>query len=426
MNLTLLVSYTLILIEKARSDIVKNKDRILQFTASSEPVPKPYSSSPTQSVNSVGSISSNVPYASSTATVVACKQDMMLSYGLEGYNTARVSTHKYCPMITQNCCTPGDETTSLQLWNNQNKFLVERYYETYLYSIKYLLGFSQEVFRLANDFQNSTNATCKAAAVDYIAMNFNFKITQDVYKSFVISLEKMGDVRRGFYCILCDARTQEKLQDFWSSSNLFYKDRIYFSKEFCRKLVDNTIRASYFTVFYLKRFVENMTQLVNCKTGNTTNLEYDIPFMTKQQVKNCYYFKNKYFFFFCEKYCEQFHLTKANSIFDGDIFELKKFVEHIMATRNSAFYYPSNNLLMDGVGFEEDYLKYYYSEVTKDVVFFRPTTTQVMLDQFKTDVVYYGGMDPWESCENSLYQLVLASAGLIKAIAIGVIVLLSW
>ena len=236
----------------------------------------------------------------------------------------------------------------------------------------------------------------------------------------------MGDIRRGFYCILCDAKTQERLKDFWASTNLFYRDRIYFSKEFCRKLVEHTIRASYFTVFYLKRFAENMSKLISCKTGDSTQLEYEIPFWTKQQVKNCFYFKNRYFFFFCERYCQKFHLTKANAIFDGDLGELRKFVELLMKTRHETFYYPNNNILMDGVGFEEDFLRYQYENVFKDTVFFRPSTKQVMLDTFKTDVVYYGGMDPWESVENSLYQLVLASSSILNTIVLFTGLTLIW
>lgn len=418
MNLTLLLGNLLVLIYQSTQNFTNDNSRILQEglnTASGR-----MGSNPSTVMMPTMSIGTN------SNAVIPCKQDMMLSYGLVGYNTAQTSTHKFCPMITQNCCTPEDEVTSMQLWNNQIKFVVERYYETYLYSIKYILGFSQEVYRLAQDFEKSDNETCKIAATDYIAMNFNPKVTMDIYKSFVTSLERMGDIRRGFYCILCDARTQSRLKDFWASTNLFYNDRVYFSKEFCRKLVENTIRSAYFTVFYLKRFADNMASLINCKTGNSTKLEYEIPFWTKQQVKNCYYFKNKNFFFFCENYCEKFHLVKANSILDGDLPELKKFVEHIMASRKAAFYSPSNNILMDGVGFEEDYLQYYYKEVLKDTVFYKPTTQEVMLDKFTTDIVYFGGIDPWESCENSLYQLVLASTSLIKAIAVGVVILLAW
>lgn len=42
-------------------------------------------------------------------------------------------------------------------------------------------------------------------------------------------MDEMGKLRKGFYCILCDARTQEKLRDYLSVTNLVYSDRAYFS-----------------------------------------------------------------------------------------------------------------------------------------------------------------------------------------------------
>ena len=51
--------------------------------------------------------------------------------------------------------------------------MVETYYETYLFSLKYILGYSIEGINLANDFKNSENLKCKEAAQDYLSMNLN-------------------------------------------------------------------------------------------------------------------------------------------------------------------------------------------------------------------------------------------------------------
>lgn len=367
------------------------------------------------SVNSASDQKNKTAYNAS-GTVTKCNTEMMTAYGMQGYETAQSALHQHCPMITRNCCTPEDEQTSMKLWNNEHKFLIERYYEVYLYSVKFILGYSEEVYKIAKGLETSENEQCRESAIDYLSMNFNPKITKDIYKSYVHALEKLGDLRRGFYCILCDATTQDRLRDYWSSTNLFYNDRVYFSTNFCRKLVEHTIKSSYFTVFYLKRFAENMVNLMNCKTGATVALEYETPFWVKQSVKNCHYFKNDYFFFFCERYCEGYQITKPNSIFDGDLGELKKFVDHLIQYRHQAFVDPDNNILAYGVGFEEDYLKYNYEEAMKEIVFFRASTNQVNLDKFQTDVLYFGGMDPWESVENSLYELALAYVGLVRVV----------
>ena len=368
-----------------------------------------------------GTTTTNVVATSQTTLAndpnLICNQELMLSYGLQGYSKPILIPHQYCPSVVQNCCTPDDEKSTMYYWTTDSKNKIERYYEIYLYSLKYILGFSGEGFLLARDYEKSPKSECKEAAGDFIAMNLNPKLTMEMYNTFVTSLTKMGDVRRGFFCLMCDARTQSRLRDFWASTNLFYQDRIYFSKEFCRKLVDYTIRASYFTINYLKRYSENMATLMNCKSGASEKLTFEIPFWTRQQVKNCFYFKNKYFFFFCENYCQRFHLTKASDILDGDLANLKKFVDHISKYRSEVFYNPANNILMDGMTYEEGYMIDNYPEVMRDLVFFRAgSQQQVQLDKFKTDVVYFGGMDAFVPAENSKYELVLAGVGRMSAL----------
>ncbi len=184
--------------------------------------------------------------------------------------------------------------------------------------------------------------------------------------------------------------------------------------------MEETIKASYFKVFYFKRFANDLTTLMNCKTGNTTVVEYDVPYWLEQQVKHCYYFRNKYFFFFCEKYCEQFHLTKATGIFDGDLIQLEKFFQHIYKYRDEVFYYPRNNILFDSIVFEEAYLKDYLGGTVDMVIFIKPTKQQVMLDKYRTNIVYYGGINVFDSITNSTFPLRISSIGIFQSLLLGV------
>lgn len=106
-------------------------------------------------------------------------------------------------------------------------------------------------------------------------------MTQDIYKTYTNAMDEVGKLRKGFYCILCDARTQEKLRDFYAVTNIIYSDRVYLNQEFCKTLVEKTIRASFFTVFYLKRFSENLSTLIQCKVGTGQQLIYDVSYWTK-------------------------------------------------------------------------------------------------------------------------------------------------
>lgn len=101
---------------------------------------------------------------------------MLTAYGLTGLSTPTAGAHKYCPTVTSNCCTAEDQTLSMQLWNSENQYIVEKYYETYLFSIKYILGYSVEGLKLAEEFKDS-KGVCKKASDDLKSMNLNPTLT---------------------------------------------------------------------------------------------------------------------------------------------------------------------------------------------------------------------------------------------------------
>lgn len=87
----------------------------------------------------------------------------------------------------------------------------------------------------------------------------------------------------------------------------------------------------------------------------------------------------------------------------------------IMEDRHQAFEFPSNNILTDGVGFEENILNFNFEEVMKDMVFFRPTTQQVLLDKYRSDFLYYGGVNPVDSVENNGFFININGSGILQA-----------
>ena len=153
--------------------------------------------------------------------ILHCNTELLINYGLKGTSEPTITNHQFCPAIAQNCCTNEDEVRSMEIWNAEIKPVVERHYETFNHSIKYILGYSQEVYALAMRHKTNANPTCRTASENIINLDLNIKVTKEIYQTMIAAIHKMAEMRRGFYCVLCDARTQSKLSDFWNSTNFF-------------------------------------------------------------------------------------------------------------------------------------------------------------------------------------------------------------
>lgn len=94
----------------------------------------------------------------------------------------------------------------------------------------------------------------------------------------------------------------------------------------------------------------------------------NIPEEEGKHIKNCFFYKDKYFFFFCEKYCEKFHVTKYSPVFDGRLEEYKTFVNHVSTFRKEQFYLPTNNFLLDDTNGIERFLLDSYQTVLQNEI----------------------------------------------------------
>ena len=56
---------------------------------------------------------------------------------------------------------------------NKYKYKLEYYYKGYYYLNKYLLGFSNEGYKLALKLSKSSEKNCRSAALNYIDLNLN-------------------------------------------------------------------------------------------------------------------------------------------------------------------------------------------------------------------------------------------------------------
>lgn len=80
------------------------------------------------------------------------------------------------------------------------------------------------------------------------------------------------------------------------------------------------------------------------------------------------------FFFFCENYCEQFHVTKPSQFFDGDLRQIKEMVLLLMENKSKFFANPNNNVLMTINTYEDSLLTDNYKRVESIKSFFQSAT----------------------------------------------------
>jgi hypothetical protein len=144
------------------------------------------------------------------------------------------------------------------------------------------------------------------------------------------------------------------------------------------------------------------------------DLKYSIGYLREKRVKNCYYFNQKYFFFFCEGYCEDFSLIKSAGIVEGDLSEIKPFVEFFNKYKEQIFPNPGENVLIGTMSYDEEYLMENLETFAKEVIFFPPMTDDIDLKGFELDVDFTDGVNPYISAEHSKFDISLASQNIVK------------
>ena len=104
-----------------------------------------------------------------------------------------------------------------------------------------MLGFKSEADQIANDLSSSDNRKCREVSNKYLESNFNDNLVNFISESIENSVDHISNVRKGFFCMVCDAQSHKELSNYWVSLDEKYKERMYFSKSFCRRLVNEQI-----------------------------------------------------------------------------------------------------------------------------------------------------------------------------------------
>jgi hypothetical protein len=341
-----------------------------------------------------------------------CNKNLLSSYGLTGNENAKKVFHKFCPKIKMNCCTPTDQDISMHLWNTKLKKNIQTKYTVYLDSLKYVLGFYDEYMKLAQDLKISSNNYCKTVGMKFHDQYFDKVLLSEIYDVISKKQDQIADIRKGFFCIICDGETSQQTTELkyqYTHQQQFKNKqlRMLYSQQFCQTLVQDSVKANYYEVHYVKKFLSEITSVINCKANNSTKLEMELPLKTQQHIKNCFFFRDQFFFFFCEKYCENFNISKYSPVFDGRIEDLKDFVKHVSTYRRELFYAPRNNFfLADALGTERYLLQTFDISLDNEVLI-PASSNQIQLENYKSDFLNQGGFDPMNSVQNALYTIEL-------------------
>lgn len=114
-----------------------------------------------------------------------CNKTLMGYFNLEGLDTPVTKVHQFCPNVTRSCCNGSDEQRTAELWVSEQEGVTEKYYENFLNSVKYLLGYSQEILQLSLQFGEATESQEDLVIQD--------RLKKHLLKNRVRMLEKTED-----------------------------------------------------------------------------------------------------------------------------------------------------------------------------------------------------------------------------------------
>lgn len=73
-------------------------------------------------------------------------------------------------------------------------------------------------------------------------------------------MNRIGLIRKGFYCSLCSVKNQKYFDE--------REKKVTFAEEFCENLVENSIETIYYKTFQILPTFYNFHIILDCKDGS--------------------------------------------------------------------------------------------------------------------------------------------------------------
>lgn len=373
-----------------------------------------------------------------------CNRQILNNYMIQGHDSPMLENHKFCPDITYNCCTRQDAKVTMENWNTGFRGKIQAYYSAYINAIRYMLGYHTQMNILAREVerrfsenitpkpfnsegeahqvgtrvQQKINNKCLNTAKEFLELNFDLNFATLLLNSSVQLINSLTHLRRSFFCTLCDGESQAKLQSLWLQGNDTVRQTIFFSGDFCSRFVNESVNGVYNYLFILSEYMDSMKTLVDCKLAEHTskfaepysNLKffvdnsYDVA-----SVRECFHKKDEGIMEHCQQFCNQFNLTKINHLVDGNMSLLYKFFDFLAERKHMVFENQANPFVKD-VKWTEDLIRRDHEATREMYMFFEATNQKKLLDNMNSDMVAYGGINPYDSGNDNYYQIILAHA----------------
>lgn len=249
-----------------------------------------------------------------------CNLKLLTSYGLKGLALPRDSSI-ICPQVQNNCCDKVDELYIHKYYQkNVAGVLLPRYARNneILPQISTMLTDLNKVnfTSFARMFNNTPfcgeiggNITLAYGRMQGANITNILQFFPNMTENLTHIYKRIGKLREGFYCTLCDMNTQ-------NSVDLDNK-AITYSKTFCEKLTEMTFPSLYFKWTGIYGFLIHFDLILN-QTQNAslfTPSEKILVVKTLAALRRCQGLDQKKD---CSDYCGLMYLNENSPLFDGD------------------------------------------------------------------------------------------------------------
>lgn len=254
-----------------------------------------------------------------------CHREVLQFYGLEGLSEAQAPAKtdqdgalRFCPQISESCCSRDDFIVSQRLWN-EDLLNIKGYLTKAFRIIQEINLLQSSLIQIAQQTSEGSHPDCKMVDITFFNPPFPF---DEAYSYLTSAFQSMAYIQKGFYCTICDGDMQKYMMIPLEFSRL----GLHISKKSCDDLVMRFKEYIMYKTYYLDSFYTNASRLFNCVNNDSIynfTAEYQPQY---QEIRRCVETGEK-----CELVCQEFRFGGYTELFMGDLSKYEAFHAHFIA-----------------------------------------------------------------------------------------------